>query len=60
MRRSWPRKLAELIELDEDVIVTGFEAAEIDALLLDEDASDEKEEALPDLPVTAISQPGDL
>ena len=50
----------ELIELEVDVIATGFELAEIDALVL-EDAPEEPEaEALPDLPRSAVSQAGDL
>lgn len=50
----------ELIELNEDVIVTGFEPAEIDALLLGEEDAGESAEVLPDLQATSISQPGDL
>ncbi len=53
-------ELAELIELEEDVIVTGFEPAEIDALLLDEDASGDSEETLPELPAVPVSRAGDL
>lgn len=54
------QELEELIELDEAVIVTGFEPAEIDALLLNEDDFHESADQLPLLPVTSISRPGDL
>ncbi len=53
-------ELRELIELDEDVIVTGFEPAEIDALLLERDGSEEGEDPLPAVPVMPVSQAGDL
>jgi len=50
----------ELIELDVDVIVTGFELAEVDALLLDDEPSEDEADALPPLPQLATSQPGDV
>ena len=58
-------ELGELLELDEDVLVTGFELAEIDALLLlDSEAehagADTGEDALPELGEQAVSRPGDL
>jgi DNA modification methylase len=54
------QELEELIELDEDIIVTGFEPAEIDALLLDEDGVEESADQLPLVPVVPVSQLGDL
>lgn len=51
-------ELAELIELDEDIISTGFELAEVDALLLEDDGSEAEE--VPTLPVIAVSAHGDL
>lgn len=53
-------ELSELLELEEDVVVTGFELAEIDALLLDEESPDANEEVLPPLPPVPTSRPGDL
>jgi len=53
-------EFAELIELDKDVIVTGFELAEIDALLLDDGCDDEDEDVLPELPAASVSLMGDL
>lgn len=50
----------ELIELDEDVIATGFELAEIDALLLEDEPGQPESEGLPELPQSAVSQTGDL
>ncbi len=47
----------QLIELDEDILATGFELAEIDALLLEEDAKGPEAEDLPLLPQSAVSQP---
>jgi DNA modification methylase len=54
-------EVEELLDLGEDVITTGFEPAEIDALLLDDEA--EAEEELGEqcaLQSVAVSQPGDL
>jgi hypothetical protein len=53
---------AELIDLGEDVVVTGFEAAEIDFLLLDDEPDDGVGELNPALAPTdkAVSRPGDL
>lgn len=53
-------ELEELIELDEDVLVTGFELAEIDALLLDEFDEEAPEEPVPAPQRETISEPGDL
>lgn len=52
----------ELIELGEDVILTGFDKPEVDALLLvDDDAGDENGDlAACELGSTAVSQSGDL
>lgn len=50
----------ELIELDEDVISTGFELAEIDALLIEEVPDQQEAEELPGVPKTPVSQPGDI
>lgn len=55
-------EIEELIELGEDVVVAGFEPAEIDALLLaddDEAAADDDADACAPGSV-AVSQPGDL
>lgn len=57
-------EFSELIELGEDVVVTGFEPAEVDLLLLDDlDAIQEvgegEGEGLPELPTTSVSRPGD-
>jgi hypothetical protein len=55
-------EFAELIDLGEDVVVSGFEEAEIDFLLLDDESDDGVEEV--DLALaatdTAVSRPGDL
>lgn len=51
----------ELIALDEDVLVTGFELAEIDTLLLEDVVPDgDEDEVLPELEGTAVSWLGDL
>ena len=50
----------ELIELDEDIISTGFELAEIDALLIEEVPDQQEVEELPSVPQTPVSQPGDV
>ena len=51
----------ELIEIDEDVVVTGFEPAEIDALLLDDDSETDDDDAADCQPdAVAVSRPGDL
>lgn len=51
----------ELIEFGEDLVVTGFEPAEIDAMLLvdDEEAAGDKDDACAPGAV-AVSQPGDV
>jgi ParB-like chromosome segregation protein Spo0J len=55
-------EFAELIDLGEDVVVSGFEEAEIDFLLLDDESDDGVGEV--DLALaatdTAVSRPGDL
>jgi hypothetical protein len=48
-----------LIDLGEDVVVSGFEAAEIDFLLLDDESEDGDGEINP-APTVAVSRPGDL
>ena len=58
--RALAVELEELIDLEEDILVTGFDMVEVDALLLDDGDSKPASEALPKLPVTSISQPGDL
>ncbi|CCB66769.1 MULTISPECIES: ParB N-terminal domain-containing protein [unclassified Hyphomicrobium] len=40
----------ELIELDEDILATGFELAEVDTLLLEKDGDSPEDEVLPPLP----------
>jgi DNA modification methylase len=52
-------EFAELIDLGEDVVVSGFEAAEIDFLLLD-DESEEGDGQINPAPTAAVSRPGDL
>src|SRR5271155_2365897 len=51
-------ELQEIQESDFDLSLTGFDLGEIDKLLLLED--EEKENATPPLPETAVSRPGDL
>jgi DNA modification methylase len=54
-------ELEELIDAGEDVLVTGFEEAEIDALLLpDDDPQADEEENIPVATSPAISKLGDL
>ena len=54
-------EVEELIELGEDLVVSGFALAEIDCLLLDDESEAAPEpEIKPPLLSTAISQPGDL
>jgi DNA modification methylase len=51
----------ELIELDEEIIMaTGFELAEIDTLLLDDEPDASEPQTLPLLPQSAVSQSGDI
>ena len=50
----------ELIELNEDILATGFELAEVDALLLEDDTDDAAAEDVPPLPESPVSQLGDL
>jgi DNA modification methylase len=54
----------ELIELGEDVVLTGFEMAEVDGLLLEEDGAVAEPEPEPALAALgqgpAVSRPGDL
>jgi len=50
----------ELIELEVDVIATGFELAEVDALLLDDEPSEGEADAVPTFPQLATSQLGDV
>ena len=55
-------EFAELIDLGEDVVASGFETAEIDFLLLDDESDDGVGELDPALVAAgrAISRPGDL
>ena len=54
-------EFAELIDLGEDVVVSGFEAAEIDFLLLDDELDDGAGELDPAaVAEAAVSRPGDL
>jgi DNA modification methylase len=50
----------ELIELNEDIVTTGFDLAEVDALLLEDDSDAPEAEEVPPLPESQVSQPGDL
>lgn len=50
----------ELIELEVDVISTGFDLAEVDALLLADDADESESDDLPLVPLSPVSQLGDL
>jgi ParB-like chromosome segregation protein Spo0J len=52
-------EVGELAELGVDLAALGFEAREIDALLLD-GAPDPREEATPEPPADPVSHPGDL
>ena len=55
-------EFAELIDLGEDVVVSGFEMAEVDLLLLDDESDDGagELEGAPAMAGTAVSRPGDL
>lgn len=54
-------ELEELIDLGEDVILSGFEEAEIDLILLDDDAdAASDDDVLPALAERAVSQSGDV
>lgn len=53
-------EFAELIELDEEVVSTGFELAEIDALLIEGEPDETEDDDLPPLPLSAVSQLGDI
>lgn len=50
----------ELIDLGEDLVVTGFELPEIDALLLDDGDSEPPEDPIPQREDQTVSEPGDL
>jgi len=50
----------ELIDLDQEIFATGFELAEVDALLLEDERSEDEADALPPLPQLATSLPGDV
>lgn len=50
----------ELVDIDVDVISTGFELAEIDALLIESADNGHALETVPQLPEVAVSQIGDL
>ncbi len=50
----------ELIVLGEDVVLTGFEMAEVDALLLGDADDTSDTEVLPELPADAVSRAGDV
>ncbi len=53
-------ELVELVELGEDLVDTGFELAELDGLLLDEELPTSTQEAPLRLAAKAVSRPGDL
>ena len=54
-------EVEELIELGEDVMVSGFDLAQLDCLLLDDESEEAPESEIKQpLLSTAISQPGDL
>lgn len=54
-------EFTELMELGEDLVLTGFEMAEIDMVLLDDDGEAAPEENnLPTPPAVSVSRPGDL
>lgn len=50
----------ELIELEVDVIATGFDLAEVDALLLEDDADEPDADDVPMVSESQVSQLGDL
>jgi DNA modification methylase len=50
----------ELTVLEEDLVITGFEMAEVDMILLDETDPDVEEETLPELSSRAVSRLGDV
>lgn len=50
----------ELIELEVDVIATGFDLAEVDALLLEDDADEPEADDVPMVSESQVSQLGDL
>ena len=52
-------ELLELKDLDISMVLTGFNARELDALLRDP-ALDERADQAPPLPLVAVTQPGDL
>ena len=52
-------ELLELKDLDINMVLTGFNAHELDRLLLDPMA-DERADQAPPLPAVAVTQPGDL
>lgn len=52
-------ELLELKDLDIEMVLTGFNARELDTLLLDPTLDEKADEVLP-LPGVAVSQPGDL
>ncbi|MBK9170689.1 MAG: DNA modification methylase [Bryobacterales bacterium] len=53
-------ELEELKALDADLLLTGFDEAEIDRLLLAGQGADPREDEVPELPRQPASQPGDL
>ena len=53
-------EFSELLDLGEDLLATGFELAEIDALLLNDDEEEALEEDIPEPGAHAVSRPGDL
>lgn len=53
-------ELEELIDLGEEVVITGFEPAEIDALLLIDDDVEEEEVTASAPGSVSVSQPGDI
>lgn len=53
-------EIAELIDLDVDLELTGFEVGEIDLLLETNEENSRSDNAVPDTPQTALSQLGDV
>ena len=71
VHRGWPKgkprkprvigktEIEELIDLGEDVVLSGFDEAEIDVLLLHDESFVSSENDLPPLDCNAISVDGD-
>jgi DNA modification methylase len=59
-REALRLEIAELVDLDLDLELTGFEVGEIDLLLEPEDGSTKDADTVPAAPESALSQPGDV